>query len=82
MLCVEFPQAKYIDVSDITHVLKAAAVTNSEHLNSSMIFVASHFLSAKVSPPEWRLNLGFRTRNSVPFQGRSVHIRTYARAYS
>ena len=38
MLCVEFLQVKYIDVSDITHVLKAAAVTNSEHLNLSMIF--------------------------------------------
>ena len=51
MLCVEFLQVKYIDVSDITHVLKAAAVTNSEHLNLSMIFVVSHFLSNKLSPP-------------------------------
>ena len=63
MLCVEFLQVKYIDVSDITHVLKAAAVTNSEHLNLSMIFVVSHFLSNKLSPPpEWRLNLGFGTQ--------------------
>ena len=65
MLCVEFLQVKYIDVSDITHVLKAAAVTNSEHLNLSMIFVVSHFFSNKLSPPsppEWRLNLGFGTQ--------------------
>ena len=47
MLCVEFLQVKYIDVSDITHVLKAATVTNSEHLNLSMIFVVSHFLIAR-----------------------------------
>ena len=51
MLCVEFLQVKYIDVSDITHVLKAAAVTNSEHLNLSRIFMVSHFLSNKLSPP-------------------------------
>ena len=50
MLCVEFLQVKYIDVSDITHVLKAAATMGSEHLKLSMIFVVSHFLSAKVSP--------------------------------
>ena len=31
-----------------------------------MIFVASHFLSAKVSP-EWRLNLGFGTQKKCPF---------------
>ena len=48
MLCVEFPQVKYIDVSDMTHVLKAAAITNSEHLNLSMIFVVSHVCSAKM----------------------------------
>ena len=62
MLCVEFPQVKYIDVSDTTHVLKAAAITNSEHLNLSKIFAVSHFLSTKVYPPEWRLNLGFRSQ--------------------
>ena len=41
---------KYIDVSGITHVLKAAATMGSEHLKLSMIFAVSHFLSAKVSP--------------------------------
>ena len=62
MLCVEFLQVKYIDVSDITHVLNAAAVTNSEHLNLSMIFVVSHFLSNKLSPPPpWmEVKPGFR----------------------
>ena len=40
-------------MSDITHVLKAAATMGSEHLKLSMIFVVSHFLSAKVSPPAW-----------------------------
>ena len=61
MLCVEFLQVKYIDVSDITHVLKAAAVTNSEHLNLSMIFVVSHFFSNKLSPPpRMEVKPGFR----------------------
>ena len=57
MLCVEFLQVKYIDVSDITHVLKATAVTNSEHLNLSMIFVVSHFFSNKLSPPPPRMKV-------------------------
>ena len=34
MLSVEFPQVKSIAVSDITHVLKAATITNSEHFNN------------------------------------------------
>ena len=51
MLCVEFLQVKYIDVSDITHVLKAAAVTNSEHLNLSMFFLVINFFFNNLSPP-------------------------------
>ena len=63
MLCVEFLQVKYIDVSDITHFLKASAITNCEHLNLSMIFVVSPFLSNKLSPtpPPWmEVKPGFR----------------------
>ena len=53
-------------LSKIVHVLKAVATVTSEHLNLSAIFVASHFLSAKVSP-EWRLSPGFRTQRKCPF---------------
>ena len=41
------------------HVLRAVAIVTRVHLlNISMIFVFSHFLSAKVTP-EWRLNPSF-----------------------
>ena len=43
------------------HVLKAVPIVTRVHLNISMIFVVSHFLSAKVSP-EWRFNPGFGTK--------------------
>ena len=62
MLCVEFPQVQYIDLSEIVHVMKAVAIVSSLHLKLSMIVVVSHFFSAKVSP-EWRWN----PRLSVPF---------------
>ena len=53
MLCVEFPQEQYIDLSEIVHVMKAVAIVSSVHLKLSTIFVVSHFFSATVSP-EWR----------------------------
>ena len=31
MLCVEFPQVQYIDLSEVIHVLKAVAIVTSEH---------------------------------------------------
>ena len=66
MLCVEFPQVQYINLGEILHALKAVTIVTGVHLNSSMIFVASHFLSVKVSP-EWRLNLVFRTHKKCSF---------------
>ena len=55
MLCVEFPQVQYIDLSELIHVLKAVTFVTGEHLNLSMTFMVSHSLIAKVSP-EWKLN--------------------------
>ena len=55
---------QYIDLGEIAHVLKAVA---SVHLNLSMIFVASHFLSAKVVP--WmEVKPGFRDPRKVSLQ--------------
>ena len=53
MYCIEFPQVQYINLSEIVHVLKAVAIVTRVHLNISVIFVVSHFLSAQVTP-EWR----------------------------
>ena len=44
----------------------AAAVVTTVHLNLSMSFVVSNFLSAKVSS-EWRLNLDFGTHKNIAF---------------
>ena len=61
--CVlKFPQVQYIDLSEIVNVMKDVAIVSSLHLNVSMIFVVSHFFSAKVSP-EWRGN----PEGSLPF---------------
>ena len=46
------PQVQFIDLSELVNVMKAVAMS-SVHLNIAMIFVVSHFFSAKVSP-EWR----------------------------
>ena len=56
---------QYIDLSELTRVLKAVIIVTSEHLNLSTIFVVSHFLIAKVSP-EWRSNQRFETQKSCP----------------
>ena len=63
MLRVEFPQEQYIDLGEIAHVLKSVA---NAHLHLSMIFVASHFLSAKVVPSEWSLTWVSREPQKVP----------------
>ena len=63
MLCVEFSQVQYIDLGEIAHVFKSVA---DAHLHLSMIFVASHFLSAKVVPNEWRLTWVSREPQKVP----------------
>ena len=48
------------------HVLRAVPIVTRVHLiNISMIFVVSHFLSAKVTP-EWRLNPSFGTKKKCP----------------
>ena len=44
MLCVEFLQVQYINLSDVARVVKVVATVT-----------VSHFSSAKVSP-EWRMN--------------------------
>ena len=46
---------KTIDLREIVHVLKAAIILTSAHLNLSNPFVVSHVKSAKVFP-ERRLN--------------------------
>ena len=50
---------QFIDLSELVNVMKAVAIVSSVHLNISMIFVVSHFFSAKGS-----LN-GGKTRNQV-----------------
>ena len=62
---VELPQVQYISLSEIVHVLKAVVIVTRVHLNISMIFVVSHFLSAQVTP-EWRLNPSFGTKKKCP----------------
>ena len=48
------------------HILTAVPIVTRVHLlNISMIFVVSHFLSAKVTP-EWRLNPSFGTKKKCP----------------
>ena len=44
MLCVEFLQVQYINLSDVACAVKVVAIVT-----------VSHYSSAKVSP-EWRLN--------------------------
>ena len=50
MLCVEFPQVRYVDLRrEILHVLNCGRQYDKctlKHLN----FVVSHFLNAEVSP--------------------------------
>ena len=65
-LCyVVLNQVRYINLSEIVHVLKAVAIVTSVHLNISMIFLVSHFLSAQVTP-KWRLSPSFGTKKKCP----------------
>ena len=62
LLCVEFPQVKYMDFSGIVHVVKAIVIVTSEHLD---VHVRTLFV-CEVSL-EWRLKLGFGTKKKCPF---------------
>ena len=62
LLCVEFPQVQYIDLSEIVHVVKADVIAASERLD---LHVRTLFV-CEVSP-EWRLKLGFGTKKKCPF---------------
>ena len=62
LLCVEFPQVQYIDLSEIVHVVKADVIVSSERLD---LHVRTLFV-CEVSP-EWRLKLGFGTKKKCPF---------------
>ena len=62
LLCVEFPQVQYIDLSEIVHVVKADVIATSERLD---LHVRTLFV-CEVSP-EWRLKLGFGTKKKCPF---------------
>ena len=62
MLCAEFPQVQYIDLSETLRVLKAVAIVSSDDLQLSTIFVVSYLLSAirwpcsgprKIAPFPW-----------------------------
>ena len=62
LLCVEFPQVQYIDLSEIVHVVKANVIVTSErlYLHVRTLFVCEVY-------PEWRLKLGFGTKKKCPF---------------
>ena len=66
MSCVDFPQAQYIDLSQVNSRFESCHFCSSEHLNLSTTFMVSHSLIAKVSP-EWKLNPGFKTQKKCPF---------------
>ena len=46
MVCVEFQQVQYINLSELIHLLKTIAIMTSEHLYLSTISVVGHFLIA------------------------------------
>ena len=59
-LCyVVLNQVQYINLSEIVRALKAVAIVTRVHLNISMIFVVSLFLSAK--------DTNWWTKASVPW---------------
>lgn len=62
LLCVAFPQLKYINLSEIVRLVKAVALLRSVNLKLSTLFVVSRFLSVS---PEGRLNPVFGPRKKV-----------------
>ena len=54
MVCVEFQQVQYINLSELIHLLKTIAIMTSEHLYLSTISVVGHFLIAI----RWPMNGG------------------------
>ena len=65
MLCVKFPQMQYTDFKWANSCFGSCRYRfmTSEHLNLSMVFVVSYFLSAK----NGALNRVSGPRKSVPF---------------
>ena len=68
LLCAEFPQVQYIDLSEIVHVVKADVIGTSKRLDlhARTLFASVIFFRAEVSP-EWRLKLGIGTQEKCPF---------------
>ena len=62
LLCVAFPQLKYINLSEIVRLVKAVALLRSLNLKLSTLFEVSRFLSVS---PEGRLNPAFGPRKKV-----------------
>ena len=65
LLCVAFPQVKYINLSEIVRLVKAVVLLRSVNLKLSTLFVVSRFLSVS---PEGRLNPVFVPRKKVSLQ--------------
>ena len=65
LLCVAFPQVKYINLSEIVRLVKTVALLRSVNLKLSTLFVVSRFLSVS---PEGRLNPVFGPRKKVSLQ--------------
>ena len=67
---------RYIDWSELIHVLKAVVIVTIEHLTLSTIFEVTIdlLLIAKVTPQR-KLNPGFGTQKSVPFPWIEVSFR-------
>ena len=74
LLCVAFPQVKYIDLSEIVRLVKAVALLRSVNLKLSTLFVVSRFLSVS---PEGRLNPVFGPRKKVSLGVPSIEDNGY-----
>ena len=69
ILCVEFSQVQYIDLSDIVHVVKTGVIVTSvrqDLMYDVNAFCDCYFSRAEVSP-EWRLKLRSGTKKKCPF---------------
>ena len=59
LLCVAFPQVKYINLSEIVRLVKAVALVRSVNLKLSALFVVSRFFECV---PGGEVKPGFRTQ--------------------
>ena len=68
----------FIDLCETVQFGKASILI-SVHLKISALFVASHFLSAEMSPEimEVKINPGFRTQKKCPFPLNRGHSSLY-----